>query len=168
MTGSRLHSNLLQESAKDIGLPAAWGDPSAIPAYGGALATAAWKKLGLKTRQGVGGIPCELLHREVGSSLGLTSSCTANASLRMFKGFTEALAIYLPVGYISMPMFTSLIESIFIGAFSSCFIDTSSNPPTTASFIRDMFRGSPQRNLPFVFYWVILVHSLLRTDIGSR
>ncbi|PPQ80833.1 hypothetical protein CVT25_001958 [Psilocybe cyanescens] len=97
ITGSALHSSHLQTSATDLGLPAAWGDPVAIPAYGGAAATANWEKLGLKTRPGVGGMPCEVIHGQVGASLGLTGSCTANAGLRMFKGFTEALAIYLPV-----------------------------------------------------------------------
>jgi hypothetical protein len=97
IAGSPQHHRLLQASARDLGLPAAWGDPTVVPAYGGSIANEAWKKLGLFNRPSVGGIPCEILHAEVGSSLGLTSSCTANACLRTLKGFVEALAIYLPV-----------------------------------------------------------------------
>ncbi|KAF8973929.1 hypothetical protein BDZ97DRAFT_1912380 [Flammula alnicola] len=100
LTGSTLHGRLLQGSAQDLGLPPAWGDPSALPAYGGAVANEVWKNLGVKNRRGVGGIPCEILHQEVGSSLGLTGSCTVNASLRVLKGFAEALAIYLPVHFL--------------------------------------------------------------------
>ena len=107
ITGSPQHHRHLQASARDLGLPAAWGDPTVVPAYGGSIANEAWKKLGLFNRPGVGGIPCEILHGEVGSSLGLTSSCTANASLRVFKGFTEALAIYLPVSKPSVPPSTN-------------------------------------------------------------
>jgi len=101
ISGSPQHHRLLQASARDLGLPAAWGDPTVVPAYGGSIANQAWKKLGLFNRPGVGGIPCEILHAEVGSSLGLTSSCTANAGLRTFKGFVDALAIYLPVSILS-------------------------------------------------------------------
>jgi hypothetical protein len=97
ISGSVHHKQLLQDSALNTGLPPAWGDPSVVPAYGGAIADEAWKKLGVTNRPGVGGIPCELLHREVGSALGLESSCTANAGLRTLKGFMDALAIYLPV-----------------------------------------------------------------------
>ncbi|KIM48196.1 hypothetical protein M413DRAFT_224411 [Hebeloma cylindrosporum] len=100
IAGSPQHHRLLQASAVDLGLPAAWGDPTVLPAYGGSIANEAWKKLGVFNRPGVGGIPCEILHAEVGSSLGLTSSCTANASLRTLKGFVEALAIYLPVHFL--------------------------------------------------------------------
>ncbi|KAF4623335.1 hypothetical protein D9613_001812 [Agrocybe pediades] len=100
ITGSPMHSDLLQKSAQELGLPQSWGNPSAIPARGGAKATEIWKQLGVHSRPGVGGIPCELLHAEVGSSLGLTSSCTANAALRFLTGFKQALAIYLPVHFL--------------------------------------------------------------------
>ena len=114
IAGSPQHHRLLQASARDLGLPAAWGDPTVVPAYGGAIANEAWKKLGLFNRPSVGGIPCEILHAEVGSSLGLTSSCTANASLRTLKGFVEALAIYLPVGISYFPPSTNEVKNIRI------------------------------------------------------
>lgn len=97
MSGSPLYSGLLESAAKDVGLPASWGNPNELPAYGRAVADKVWRNLGVTSRPGVGGIPCEVLHRRVGSSLGLTENCTANAILRTFKGFTEALVIYLPV-----------------------------------------------------------------------
>ncbi|KAF9481427.1 hypothetical protein BDN70DRAFT_974936 [Pholiota conissans] len=100
ISGSSLHAGLLQQSAIKMGLPSAWGDPNALPAYGGSIANEAWKALGITNRPGVGGIPCELLHQEVGTSLGLGSSCTANAALRTLKGFMDALAIYLPVHFL--------------------------------------------------------------------
>lgn len=97
INGSAEHANILQDTAKKLGLPRAWGDPTLVPAYGGAIGDQTWNKLGYANRPGLGGIPCELLHGEVGSSFGLQGSCTANAALRTFKGFTESLAIYLPV-----------------------------------------------------------------------
>lgn len=96
-SGSKHHSGLLEQYAMDLGRPASWGNPAALPAYGGATANKAWKQLGLTTRPGVGGIPCELAHGTVGSSMGLSSSCHANAALRFTKAFAQALAIYLPV-----------------------------------------------------------------------
>ncbi|KDR84996.1 hypothetical protein GALMADRAFT_309287 [Galerina marginata CBS 339.88] len=100
LSGSPLHSGLLQASAMDLGYPALWGDPTVLPAYGGSVANETWKVLGIRSRPGVGGLPCEVLHGKVGSSLGLTESCTANACLRAMTGFTEALAIYLPVHFL--------------------------------------------------------------------
>ncbi|PPQ64375.1 hypothetical protein CVT26_002082 [Gymnopilus dilepis] len=97
VSGSPLYSGLLQDAARDVGLPPSWGDPNQLPAYGRTVANEAWKRLGVTSRPGVGGIPCEVLHRNVGSAFGLTGSCTANAALRTLTGFTEALIIYLPV-----------------------------------------------------------------------
>lgn len=94
--GSPSHSHILRMFSKELGYNASWGDPAALPAYGGAVADAAWKTLGVKTRPGVGGLPCELVHGGVGSNLGLENSCTANSSLRGLKAFVEAIAIYLP------------------------------------------------------------------------
>jgi len=61
------------------------------------VADKAWQSLGLTTRAGVGGIPCEVIHGQIGSSVGLSSSCTANALIRTFNGWKAAIAIYLPV-----------------------------------------------------------------------
>lgn len=95
--GSPSHADTLQHVAHGLGLPSILGDPHAVPAYGGKAATATWRNLNVTTRDGLGGVQCELLHGQVGSSLGLQSSCTANAALRIITGFEKALAIYLPV-----------------------------------------------------------------------
>lgn len=88
----------LKPYAEELGYPKAWADPLVLPPKGGSSADIIWKRLGVDSRPGVGGLPCELVHKEVGSSLGLSHSCLANAVLRGGKGFVEALAIYIPVG----------------------------------------------------------------------
>jgi hypothetical protein len=98
-TGSPSHSDLLRTYALDLGHPAAWGDPAILPAYGGAQADNVWKQFGLTSRPGVGGLPCQMVHGEVGASLGLEQSCTANSGLRGIKVFLKAIAIYLPVSW---------------------------------------------------------------------
>lgn len=95
--GSPSHADTLKHTARRLGLPSIVGDPHALPAYGGKAATSIWRNLGFTARDGLGGVPCELLHGQVGSSLGLQSSCTANTALRILTGFEKALAIYLPV-----------------------------------------------------------------------
>jgi hypothetical protein len=97
INGSPSHSHILQTFSRELGYDASLGDPTALPAYGGAVADAAWKSLGVKNRPGVGGLPCELVHGGVGSILALEGSCTANSSLRGLKAFAQAVAIYLPV-----------------------------------------------------------------------
>ena len=86
--------DLVSSLAQDLGYPAAWGDISRVPAYGagGAATAAAWSTLGVKNRDGLGGIPCELVHGGLGGG-----SCTANAAIRGAQAFAEAIAIYLPV-----------------------------------------------------------------------
>ncbi|KAH9950338.1 hypothetical protein B0H21DRAFT_530055 [Amylocystis lapponica] len=86
------HPDLVSSLSKDLGYPSAWGDTSLLPAYGGKQADAAWKALGVPGRQGIGGIPCELVHGGVTGG-----SCTANAGIRGAQAFAEALALYLPV-----------------------------------------------------------------------
>lgn len=97
--GSKSHSDVLTGFAKELGHSASLGDPAALPAYGGATADQAWKILGVKNRPGVGGLPCEIVHGTVGSSLGLEGSCTVNSSIRAVMAFLEAIAIYLPVSW---------------------------------------------------------------------
>ncbi|KAJ7932394.1 hypothetical protein B0H13DRAFT_2307568 [Mycena leptocephala] len=99
-TGSPSHSDLLRTYALDLGHPAAWGDPAILPAYGGAQADNVWKQFGLTSRPGVGGLPCQMVHGEVGASLGLEQSCTANTGLRGIRVFLKAIAIYLPVQFV--------------------------------------------------------------------
>ncbi|KAJ6604656.1 hypothetical protein DFH09DRAFT_1123413 [Mycena vulgaris] len=98
--GSPSHSHLLTSYARDLGRPAAWGDPSILPAFGGSRADEVWKQVGVTTRPGVGGLPCQMVHGKVGTSLGLEHSCTANAGLRGIKVLAEAIAIYLPVQFL--------------------------------------------------------------------
>lgn len=85
------HRELVSLS-KDLGYPAAWGDVSRLPAYGGANATATWRELGVQGRDGIGGIPCELVHANASGG-----SCTKNVALRGSQAFASSLAIYLPV-----------------------------------------------------------------------
>ncbi|OSX67574.1 hypothetical protein POSPLADRAFT_1064166 [Postia placenta MAD-698-R-SB12] len=87
--------DLLSSHARDLGYPSMWGDVAQLPAYGGKEASAAWKRLGVSGRAGVGGIPCELVH---GSVTG--GSCTANTMIRGAEAFAEAFAIYLPVHFL--------------------------------------------------------------------
>ena len=107
INGSPSHSYVLRTFSKELGYNTSWGDPTALPAYGGAAADAVWSSLGVKNRLGVGGLPCELVHGGVGSNFGLDSSCAANSSLRGLKAFLEAIAIYLPASVFS-PFKTSI------------------------------------------------------------
>ncbi|KAF9453821.1 hypothetical protein P691DRAFT_755182 [Macrolepiota fuliginosa MF-IS2] len=96
--------NYLKPYAMDLGRPASWADPNVLPAYGGTSADTLWKTLGVTSRPSVGGLPCELVHGEVGSSLGLSHSCLANTSLRGMKAFMEAIAIYIPAHFLPILM----------------------------------------------------------------
>jgi hypothetical protein len=89
--------DFLKPYASDLRLPASWADPTVLPKRGGAYANEIWHMLGVTSRPGVGGMPCELVHGKVGKSLGLSHSCLANAGLRGIKAFVEAIAIYIPV-----------------------------------------------------------------------
>jgi len=80
-----------------MGLPAEWGNPHHLPAYGGVIADSAWQKLGVTSRPGVGGLPCEIVHGRVGERFGLRSNCHAHGALRFLKAFSQSLLIYAPV-----------------------------------------------------------------------
>jgi hypothetical protein len=99
-TGSPEHGHILQTSTQKLGFPASWSDPSVLPAYGGSIANAVWKSIGVHSRPGVGGLPCEIVHGKIGLSSGLQQSCAANTGLRILKAFLKALVIYLPVSRI--------------------------------------------------------------------
>ncbi|KIY68823.1 hypothetical protein CYLTODRAFT_421272 [Cylindrobasidium torrendii FP15055 ss-10] len=98
--GSRDHSHLLQTMSSDLGHPAVWGNPVALPSHGGKQATKTWQELGVSSRPGLGGIPCEIVHGGTGSSFGLEHSCTSNAFLRGLKAFTQCVPIYIPVHFL--------------------------------------------------------------------
>ncbi|KZT65137.1 hypothetical protein DAEQUDRAFT_731761 [Daedalea quercina L-15889] len=94
----RRHSaqpDLLSSLSRDLGYPAVWGDVTRLPAHGGPQATATWKELGVKGRNGIGGIPCELVHANASGG-----SCSKNVVLRGSQAFASALAIYLPVHFL--------------------------------------------------------------------
>ncbi|TFY69243.1 hypothetical protein EVJ58_g514 [Rhodofomes roseus] len=84
--------DLVSSLSRDLGYPAAWGDVTRLPPYGGPEATAVWREMGVKGRDGIGGIPCELVHANASGG-----SCSKNVSLRGSQAFASALAIYLPV-----------------------------------------------------------------------
>ncbi|KAG6890399.1 hypothetical protein C0995_008753 [Termitomyces sp. Mi166 len=97
--GSTANSAVLTGLSHELGYNTSWGNPEVLPAYGGAVADTTWKALGVKNRRGVGGIPCEIVHGSIGSSLGLEGSCVANSFIRGVMAFLEAIVIYLPVRY---------------------------------------------------------------------
>ena len=84
--------DILISHARDLGYPPSWGDPAGLPAHGGPAADKIWRTLGVKSRPGRGGVPCELVHGDV-----MTSSCTTNALTRWIRAFMKAFLIYLPV-----------------------------------------------------------------------
>ncbi|KAI0335265.1 hypothetical protein GY45DRAFT_1317194 [Cubamyces sp. BRFM 1775] len=90
--GISVPPDLVTSLSKDLGYPASWGDPALLPAYGGAQANETWKALGVSSRPGRGGLPCEIVHGDVTGA-----SCFANAAIRGAQAFAEAVAIYLPV-----------------------------------------------------------------------
>ena len=100
-THSSIHPELVSSLSKDLGYPAAWGDVTRLPAYGGPDATAIWRELGVKGRDGIGGIPCELVHANASGG-----DCINNVLLRGSQAFASALAIYLPVRLLHNPIHT--------------------------------------------------------------
>ena len=92
------HSGLLTTLAEDLQLPPSWGDSLLVPTHGGDHATKKWAELGVTNRSGIGGVPCEIVHGDVGKPFGIVGpSCTTNAAIRCAMGFVEAVAIYAPV-----------------------------------------------------------------------
>ncbi|KAL1670351.1 hypothetical protein GGG16DRAFT_83532, partial [Schizophyllum commune] len=87
--------NILTSYASDLGLPASWGDPHILPAFGGPTANRVWNKIGVKGRSGIGGLPCELVHGDVG----VGDSCHGNAAVRLVHAFAAAVAMYIPVHF---------------------------------------------------------------------
>lgn len=142
---------LLTTGATDIGLPPTWGDPHTLPAFGGSGATKIWRELGVQGRDGVAGLPCEIIHRGV-----CGSSCTANASLRFAKVFTQAIAIYIPAHFIpalltrprSLLTASKPLTLLLSAARSSTFLST-----FVASFYLTVctFHTFIPRLLPFLF-----------------
>ncbi|KAF9020961.1 hypothetical protein BDZ89DRAFT_1071880 [Hymenopellis radicata] len=83
VNGSANHLSILEDYAVELG-----------------IANEAWATLGVSSRPKVGGLPCELVHGGMGSTLGLAHSCTANSSLRALRALVQSILIYLPVHFI--------------------------------------------------------------------
>ena len=98
----------LVEFANNLGYPASWGDLSVVPAYG-TDATLIWRKLGVKGRNGIGGIPCELVHGGNGAG----SSCRKNISIRGRKAWLAATLIYLPVRFCCLSLVRNSLKIRF-------------------------------------------------------
>lgn len=118
LRGSAEYHHLLTSYSQELGFPNEWGDPSRVPPYGGQSANSVWQALGVQSRPGVGGIPCEVVHGRVGQRFGLSSSCTANAFIRCVTAFIEAVAIYLPV-WLHIHFTLSFLDS-FRNRYTSC------------------------------------------------
>ena len=133
-TGSPQHRHTLQKSSQKLGFPASWSDPCILPAYGGSIANAVWESIGVHSRPGVGGLPCEVVHGKAGVSLGLQQSCIANTGIRVLKAFLEALVIYLPVSRIvSSTTFIHFNDTRCISYLYSSLVHKSFSAPTMFS-----------------------------------
>lgn len=108
---STKHPHLFDELCTRVGVPTTWGDPTIIPAYGGDTANKVWAQLGVISRAGVGGLPCELVH---GSTH--TSSCALNAIIRSRNSFFRSVFLYLPIHLI--PRLLSNPMSVITDPFS--------------------------------------------------
>lgn len=84
----------LVKFTEDLGYPASWGDFGVVSAYG-TDATPIWRKLGVEGRDGIGGIPCELVHGGNGAG----NSCGKNISIRGQRAWLAATLVYLPVRF---------------------------------------------------------------------
>ncbi|ETW87224.1 hypothetical protein HETIRDRAFT_431632 [Heterobasidion irregulare TC 32-1] len=130
INGTKLQPNMLATLSQDLGYPASWGTPLSVPAYGGSMANASWKALGVSGRDGVGGVPCEIIHGTGGVS------CTGNAIFRAQHAFLKAVAIYLPVHFIPIlltrprsllrlpEIFRLLIGAVRSASFLSTFVSS--------------------------------------------
>ncbi|EIM83307.1 uncharacterized protein STEHIDRAFT_141118 [Stereum hirsutum FP-91666 SS1] len=92
-----LMPSLLSTLSQELGHSTSWGDPSLVPAYGGPKATEAWRALCVSGRNGVGGVPCEIVHGKMRGLGAVGGSCTRNVAVRTAYAFVEALALYTPV-----------------------------------------------------------------------
>lgn len=131
--GSPIHPTILTSYANDLGYPSSWGDPVRLPAFGGPSAQNKWKVLGVNGRQGLGGIPCELVHGGVGTKLSLDGNCTANLGIRGVQAFFEAILLYLPVSFPSPIYKLGLMRSRSSGPFPPSLDNTTSSTSSTTS-----------------------------------
>ncbi|KIK28547.1 hypothetical protein PISMIDRAFT_36903, partial [Pisolithus microcarpus 441] len=116
--------------ASDLGYPTSWGNPKLLPACGGQTANRAWTALGVSGRDGVGGLPCQLVHGRAAAWLGLDDSCVANAIFRAAYALIEAFAIYLPVYF--TPLLLTRPRSILS---PNCFLPRIASAIRSAAFL---------------------------------
>jgi len=108
---STKYPRLFDELCERLTVPTTWGDPTIIPALGGDTANKVWAELGVISRAGVGGLPCELVHGWTH-----TSSCALNAFTRFRKSFFRCAFLYLPIHLI--PRLLSNPMSVIADPFS--------------------------------------------------
>ena len=126
-------------------------------------ATPVWRELGVKGRDGVGGIPCELVHGGNGSG----NSCWKNISIRGRKAWLAALLIYLPV--LSLSSRWKPAEDLpFLGAPPSIHDQTTER----FSFFREAGTNTPrncaQRDIPFSLRSVDVAGCVFNKNYLSR
>jgi hypothetical protein len=128
MTTSSSSRNLLTSLSTSLGYPASWGDPAQLPSKSGNHATTTWRRLGVQGRDGVGGLPCELVHGGIGGR-----SCTENTLSRATTAFAKAMAIYIPVHFLAFVMktessrndfYNTLLSAVRSASFLTTFLST--------------------------------------------
>lgn len=127
--GSDQHG-LASTLASDLRYPTSWGNPELLPAHGGQTASRAWAALGVNGRDGVGGLPCQLVHGRAVAWFGLADSCVANAIFRAVYALMEAFVIYLPVYF--TPLLLTQPRSILR---PGCFIPRVASAMRSAAFL---------------------------------
>ena len=166
--GNETFHELLVPLATELGYPPAWGDTMLVPSSG-RNADKMWKALGLSDREGIGCIPCQLVHGNVGSTLikgGAGASCTANALIRGALGFLEAIAIYAPVSILNVRNYMFLTITLFLGSLPTYpFIKTEWTAANT-SFEESNICLIPFIIVPISFYILNLVSSVHYPYIG--
>lgn len=149
--------------SQDLGYPPSWGDADLLPAYGGAMANAAWQQLGVIGRANVGGFPCDIVHGRLGSRWGLGNGCTTNAAVRFALAFFEAIAIYLPVRCIEFsaipPLFNFLLLLGPLCSHHPYISQICSTSPTCC--FANYSSGSQERGIFIHICFVMLVRGLL-------
>ncbi|KAI6136635.1 hypothetical protein F5141DRAFT_1228791 [Pisolithus sp. B1] len=116
--------------ASDLGYPTSWGNPKLLPARGRQTANRAWMALGVSGRDGVGGLPCQLVHGRTAAWFGLDDSCVANAIFRAVYALIEAFTIYLPVYF--TPLLLTRPRSILR---PDCFLPRIASTIRSAAFL---------------------------------
>lgn len=163
-------SSLLTSLASDLGYPSTWGDSSIVPSNGGANADQIWDSIGVTSRPGVGGIPCELVHGNVGGFFGnVGPSCSKNVAIRGLMGFVQAFAIYAPVcrNFIFAHLYcVDLIT--FQGPFPTHTTDQATKSKKTLHAQADTHLRDALVIIPFYIYFFDMDIRLHDSDLVGR